>query len=599
MSKLILTLLLLLSLAPLAYPQGVLRPRSIVIQTSGDPIVTPSTNGIYSTDIILLTPGVGTSPREVRLVPGLANETIDLNLSAGDDTDDLVRIGLFNNSLDDGWRIVFDQGTASDVFRIQDHNANDAIIIDQTTLDTSFLSLANITNDHILLAGDNVDDLVRIRMLNRAGTDGWQLVFDQGTSSDVFRIQDHNANTALVIDQTNLDTSLQTLPGVLNSFGILAGDAVDDDVRILMESSDGLNGFQFYWDQSPDELRIELHDGTDLMTLDAAGITMHVPCSGCGGGLPVVDTTSIVEGSVDPTKEIRFEVGGLTTSTIRVLTPQDADYILAGTNIDNSFSVTQTMRSIVPAADLTYSLGVSLNIWSSAWIGSVNVGDTTTIGSLVMFDGISTSATTQFTGGRLVFGDDGTFNGTLLSGTHSPNAGTDDLGQSGNPWDDIWFNSEIAGGGTVGMNWLPDADNSRSLGSGTLGWTTVFITGLELEDASDNTIVELNNTTASATQIRLNDPGGTRRMNIGFFGAGDNDAAVSLLGPTAADNIAITTADAGDTAALQIGGNTVVSAQQAAITDHPADATYDTNEIAMLNEMCLAMAAHGLIAGCS
>jgi len=48
-------------------------------------------------------------------------------------------------------------------------------------------------------------------------------------------------------------------------------------------------------------------------------------------GLPVPDTTSIVEGSVDPSKEIRFEVDGLTTATIRVITPPDADITLVNT----------------------------------------------------------------------------------------------------------------------------------------------------------------------------------------------------------------------------------------------------------------------------
>jgi len=47
--------------------------------------------------------------------------------------------------------------------------------------------------------------------------------------------------------------------------------------------------------------------------------------SGSGSGLPVVDTTSIVTGSSDATKQMRFEVDGLTTNTTRVLTVQDKD----------------------------------------------------------------------------------------------------------------------------------------------------------------------------------------------------------------------------------------------------------------------------------
>ena len=48
--------------------------------------------------------------------------------------------------------------------------------------------------------------------------------------------------------------------------------------------------------------------------------------------LPVVDTTTIVKGSDDSTKQIRFEVDGLTTNTTRVLTVQDKDITIAGTD---------------------------------------------------------------------------------------------------------------------------------------------------------------------------------------------------------------------------------------------------------------------------
>ncbi len=368
MPKLILTLLLLTFLVPLAYPQGVLRPRFIVLQNpSGDPVITPSTIGIYATDIILLTPGIGTSPREVRLVPGLANETIDLNLVAGDDTDDLVRIGLFNNSLNDGWRIVFDQGTVSDVLRIQDHNANDAIIISQTSLDTSFLTLPNITNDVSIIAGDDVDDLVRLRFQNSSGTDGWQILFDQGTVSDVFRIQDLSANTALVIAQTTLDTSFQTLANVTNTVSLIAGDNTDDDARIRLQSLSGASGYTMLWDQSASALDIRDNTEGEGILLTVVGIGELLPlkngaalgntsfrwdafiddlnvvtCIGCGAAAhPVIDTTVIITGDVDPTKRILIEVDGLTTLTDRTLTVQDADYILAGTNITNEFTVSQ------------------------------------------------------------------------------------------------------------------------------------------------------------------------------------------------------------------------------------------------------------------
>lgn len=45
--------------------------------------------------------------------------------------------------------------------------------------------------------------------------------------------------------------------------------------------------------------------------------------------LPVIDTTAIAKGSIDPTKQVRFEVDNLTTSTTRILTMKDADLDLS------------------------------------------------------------------------------------------------------------------------------------------------------------------------------------------------------------------------------------------------------------------------------
>lgn len=53
---------------------------------------------------------------------------------------------------------------------------------------------------------------------------------------------------------------------------------------------------------------------------------------GSGSALPVTDSTSIVKGSADATKKIRFEVDGLTTATTRVLTPPNRDGTLAYTS---------------------------------------------------------------------------------------------------------------------------------------------------------------------------------------------------------------------------------------------------------------------------
>jgi len=63
--------------------------------------------------------------------------------------------------------------------------------------------------------------------------------------------------------------------------------------------------------------------------------------------LPVPDTTAIVEGSLDATKLLRFEVDGFTTATTRILTPPNAD----GTIVLEDFAQTLTNKTITAVAN--------------------------------------------------------------------------------------------------------------------------------------------------------------------------------------------------------------------------------------------------------
>ena len=87
-----------------------------------------------------------------------------------------------------------------------------------------------------------------------------------------------------------------------------------------------------------------------LVDLDISGTCTG---SGCGSaGLPVVDTTGVVKGSADATKILRFEVDGFTTATTRVLTPQNADYIIAGLDLAQTFTAAQSITVNSTAAVL-------------------------------------------------------------------------------------------------------------------------------------------------------------------------------------------------------------------------------------------------------
>ena len=95
-------------------------------------------------------------------------------------------------------------------------------------------------------------------------------------------------------------------------------EAVDDRVAVLIQNGTGIT-----WSYN-----------------DAAGTL--TPTIAASGVLPVADTQTIVKGSVDATKLLRFEVDGFTTGTTRVLTPPNADATIAGLEVAQTFTQEQT-----------------------------------------------------------------------------------------------------------------------------------------------------------------------------------------------------------------------------------------------------------------
>lgn len=77
-----------------------------------------------------------------------------------------------------------------------------------------------------------------------------------------------------------------------------------------------------------------------VLTSDGSG---NASWAASASGLPVADTTSIVKGSADASKLLRFEVDGFTTATTRVLIPQNASYTIAGLEQAQTFTVKQTV----------------------------------------------------------------------------------------------------------------------------------------------------------------------------------------------------------------------------------------------------------------
>ena len=118
------------------------------------------------------------------------------------------------------------------------------------------------------------------------------------------------------------------------------------------------------------------------------------------GAAAFVDTNPVVKGSVDATKQVRFEVDGLTTGTTRVLTVPDADMTLVG------LATTQTLTNKTLASPMftgpinevrgsDIASASTINLTTSTG-NLVDVTGTTTITAITLADGAE--RTVRFTG---------------------------------------------------------------------------------------------------------------------------------------------------------------------------------------------------------
>lgn len=83
--------------------------------------------------------------------------------------------------------------------------------------------------------------------------------------------------------------------------------------------------------------------GNYPLGVDASGNVENCTAAGGGASLPATDTTALVEGSGDATKEFRVEIDGIATGTTVVMTPPATSFTAARTDAAQSFTGTQTI----------------------------------------------------------------------------------------------------------------------------------------------------------------------------------------------------------------------------------------------------------------
>lgn len=233
----------------------------------------------------------------------------------------------------------------------------------------------------------------------------------------------------------------------------------------------------------------------------------------------VVGAASVfaIAGRVDQPGLVVQDASGTTTASAFEIRKSDSTVyfkVLGGSNASNAGEVVS--RSIIPFADVTYSLGASGTRWLKLWAANADFSSTTIFSALATFTSITANTGIAITGtGNFTMAAGTTF---LVQATLNPfTNNTYDLGQSGIRYRKLWITdidmsgnlvlgasaliNTTAGGGFVGsLN--PSANLTYNLGSGASGrWLKLWVGDIDVSGTA--TIPGLANTHLSATGSSL------------------------------------------------------------------------------------------------
>lgn len=228
-------------------------------------------------------------------------------------------------------------------------------------------------------------------------------------------------------------------------------------------------------------------------------------CTGCGSAsLPVVDTTSIVEGSGDATKEVRIEADGITTGTVRVWTAPDANITVAGINLAQTWTATQTFQHIQFPAANTYDVGTSSNYAQTLYTKNVDAAPS---GAVANYTKVRKLEITDQAGGTS-FWDFQVSQSSSVSSLYyvRDNAGTTVhrlvQTESSSAVNQAQFLLHVVPG-----NGSTNADNTYDIGSAARSWRTVYL-DTSLVHAGTTRIDSSGNLNGASLQV-----GGTTTIN--------------------------------------------------------------------------------------
>lgn len=196
-------------------------------------------------------------------------------------------------------------------------------------------------------------------------TGNW-LVGHYAVAAGVFQ----SIRTGAVTGTLVLQSGNATFGGNINAF--TSGSQLVKSNKLLVNYNGGVSNFQFEMGTT-NQLNLYDNSGSLMTRWDSTAapgfvsflgrdvqsirnLTINGTCTGCGGGGPFSDSSYLFFNSVDATKRVSLSLASISTGTTRVLNIQNANYILAGKNIDNSFSTNQTFSGDV----LAFSSGTQI-----------------------------------------------------------------------------------------------------------------------------------------------------------------------------------------------------------------------------------------------